>query len=85
MTDDDAPVVVEDLEAVDVEDADDRVPPRLLHARLHLDLLVDLLHDPREEAVVDRLKPGTGAVTVVPDRPLGKIVVDRTSATSVFL
>ena len=50
-------VVVEDLEAVDVEDADDgvlgAVPPAVL---LHLDGGVHLLDDPGEQALVDGLR-----------------------------
>ncbi len=41
-----APVVVEDLEAVDVEHADDGVLAVLTERLAHLDRLVDATHDP---------------------------------------
>ena len=55
-----APVVVEDLEAVDVEHADDGVAALLLRlVATHLDRLVQSLDDPREHPVVDRLRMRT--------------------------
>ena len=51
-------VVVEDLEAVDVQDPDDGgavLPPLLL---AHLDHFVHTAHDPREQSGVDRLGGG---------------------------
>ena len=52
------PVVVKDLEAVDVEHADDSVSLVVDGVPPHLDGLVDLIHDPGEQTVVDRLEEG---------------------------
>ena len=53
-----SPVVVEDLKAVDVEYPDDGVLLVLDAAPGHLDGLVDLSHNPREQALIDGLCDG---------------------------
>ena len=49
------PVVVEYLKAVDIEDTNDGVAALLDNVLRHLHAPVHLSHDPREQAVIDRL------------------------------
>ena len=59
------PIVIKDLKAVDVKDADDRVLPHVPDtAELGVNRLIDATHNPREHPVIESLQQARHCQTI---------------------